>query len=448
MLRSVVPIDLGFKEVVLLNPLVTVDPWELDPQMIFRHLPPNRCGETDVQYMKEVLEDGFGNTKDPASMVARFETAFAKKFDAEFAISHNSGSGTMLSCLLAAGVGPGDEVIVPALTAAATAFVVIQCGAVPVFADIDSETFCINVDDVRRKITELTKAIIPVSIYGLAPDYDTLLKLASQHGLLVIEDNAQCFLGLYKGNVVGTIGKAASFSFQGSKHMTTGGDGGIVITNEAEYARDIRKHSSQGFRTLSGRAGDNTVPRDQRQDWSFERHDRLGYNFRMTAMQAALGLAQLDRLDYLVAARRYIAKRYETVIREEKCHWLHPPVVPEGCTHTYWSYVCKLDEKALGRDWRTFRKDFIARGGDGLYSAWKPVHLEPIFQTMTFFGCRDRAPHFDPRYKGKVKGYHEGDCPILEEMQKYLCQFKTSMQTEDAVERQVEALRKTIRSYS
>lgn len=432
----------------MLNSLATADPGRVDPRTIFKHLPPNRCGETDLRYVKEVLRDGFGNTKDPANMVARFETAFAQKFGAEFAISHNSGSGTMLSCLLAAGIGPGDEVIVPALTAAATAFVVIECGAVPVFADSDPQTFCLDVSDVRRKITELTKAIIPVSIYGLSPDYDALLPLASQYGLTIIEDNAQCFLGTYKGRVVGKIGRAASFSFQGSKHMTTGGDGGIVITDEAEYAGDIRKHSAQGFRTLSGRAGDNTVPRDQRQDWSFERHDRLGYNFRLSAMQAALGLAQLERLEYLVAARRYIAWRYETVIQVEKCNWLCPPVVPQECTHTYWTYVCKLDEKALGRDWRAFRRDFITHGGDGLYSAWRPVHLEPIFQTMAFFGCRARAPHFDPRYKGKVKGYHQGDCPVLEEMQKYLCQFKTSMQTLDAVERQVEALRKTIRFYN
>jgi perosamine synthetase len=423
------------------------DPRKLDAAEVFGHLPPNRCGDLDRRYMKEVLDDGFGNTKDPAKMVARFERAFAEKFDIGFAISHNSGSGTMLSSLLAAGIGPGDEVIVPALTAAATAFVVIECGAVPVFADIDRDTFCLDPEDVRRKITEFTKAIIPVSIYGLAPDYNRLMKLRSQHGLVVIEDNAQCFLAGYQGKVVGTLGQAASFSFQGSKHMTSGGDGGMVITNDSDYARDIRKHSSQGFRTLSGRAGDNTVPRDQRQDWSFERHDRLGYNFRMSAMQAALGLAQLERLEYLVAARRYIAAQYEAVIREEKCRWLHPPVVPEGCTHTYWAYTCKLDEKALGQDWRSFRRTFITHGGDGLYSAWKPVHLEPVFQAMTFFGPRARAPHFDPRYKGQIKKYSQGDCPVFEGMQKYLCQFKTSMQAREVAEQQVEALQKTIRYY-
>jgi perosamine synthetase len=420
----------------------------LDAKEVFSHLPPSRVGELDRRYMNEVLDDGFSNVKDSANMVARLETAFAKKMGVGYAISHNSGSGTMLSALLAAGVGPGDEVLVPALTAAATAFVALQCGAVPVFVDSHPDTFCMDPADLERKVTEFTKSVIPVSIFGLSPDYDPILSLAKKHNLNVIEDNAQCFLGTYKGKLVGTIGHAASFSFQGSKHMTSGGDGGIVVCDDGQYATNIRKASCGGFRTVTGRAGENTIPRDVRQDIDFERHDRLGYNFRMSAMQAALGLAQLERLDYLVAARRYIAAQYEAVIHDEKCEWLIPPVVPEGCTHSYWTYVCKLDEKSLGVSWRKFRKTFLQRGGDGLYSAWIPVHREPIFRTMAFYGARERSPNFDPRYKGNVKSYNEGDCPVLEKMQKYLCLFKTSMQTLDKVNAQVDALRATIRHYA
>ena len=415
---------------------------------IFRHLPPNRCGSLDRQYVEEVLADGFSNTKDSAGIQRRFETAFAEKFQSEFAIAHNSGSGTMLSCLLAAGIGPGDEVIVPALTAAPTAFVVIECGAVPVFADSDAGTFCLDPQDIARKLTEFTRAIIPVSIYGLSPDYDRIMPLARQHNLTVVEDNAQCFLSTYNGKLVGTIGHAASFSFQGSKHMTTGGDGGMVTTSDEEYATNIRKHCCQGFRTLSGRPGSSTVSRDARQDWAFERHDRLGFNFRMSPVQCALGMAQLERLDYLVAARRYIASHYERVLKEEKCEWLISPHVPAGSTHSYWTYVCKLNEKLLGRDWREFRKTFLSHGGDGLYSAWRPVHLEPIFQTMTFYGSKEKSPNYDPRYQGTVKSYQAGDCPVLEQMQPTLCQFKTSMQTLEKAERQVEALQRTIRYFA
>ncbi|HID76287.1 MAG TPA: DegT/DnrJ/EryC1/StrS family aminotransferase [Planctomycetaceae bacterium] len=427
-------------------------PWmelcQLPPRELFGMLPANRVGEQDRRYVGEVLSAGFRNTEDPADIFARFESAFARRFGVRYAILHNSGTGTMQSCLLAAGIGPGDEVIVPPLTAVSTAMVVVQCGAVPVFADIDPHTFNIDPRDVARKITPYTRAVIPVSLYGLAPDYDAIMELARTHGLTVIEDDAQCFLAEYKGKLVGTIGHAASFSFQASKHMTSGGDGGVVVTDDEEYARSIRKRASLGFRTLGAAPGDVFVPRDLRQDHSFERHDVMGYNFRMSAVQAALGLAQLERLDALVAARVYIAKRYEQVIRGERCQWLIPPVVPEGCSHTYWSYVCKLDEGRAGVDWRTFRRIFISHGGDGLYAAWRPVHLEPVFRHLAFYGRPEQAPNFDPRYQGSVKCYQPGDCPVCESLQPRLCQFKTSMQTLEKAESQISALRATIRVLS
>jgi len=420
----------------------------VEAREIFRHLPANRCGEAERRYLNEVLEAGFSNKHEAAGMIGRFEEAFARKFGVRYAISHNSGTGTMLSCLMAAGVGPGDEVIVPTCTMASTAFVAVQCGAVPVFADSDPDTFNIDPADVARKVSEHTKAIIPVSVFGLAPDFDALMALADRHGLTVIEDNAECFLATYRGRLVGTIGHAASFSFQASKHMTSGGDGGMVITDDEPYAREIRKAAVVGYAALDARPGSTMVPREVRQDWRYERHDRLGHNFRMSAPQAALGLGQLERLDYLIAARRYIAAQYEAAIRDESCEWLVPPYLPPECTHSYWCYACKLDEDTLGVDWRAFRKTFIEHGGDGLYGLWTPVHLEPIFQTMAFYGPRERAPNFDPRYRGSVKGYNPGDCPNVEAFRKHLCLFKTGMTTLDKVNAQVDALRATIRYYA
>lgn len=433
-----------------MNPVSAPAPFAVDPRdgaAIFSRLPANRVGDAERRYLEEVLADGFGN-RESARMHERFERAFAARFGVPYAICQNSGSGTMLSCLLAAGVGPGDEVIVPTLTMAATAFVVIQCGAVPVFADSDPRTFTLDVDDVERKITEFTRAIIPVSIYGLPPDFDRLLPLAELYRLTVIEDSAQCFLATHRGRLAGTLGDAASFSFQGSKHMTTGGDGGMVIARDEELARNIRKAAIQGYRTLGAAAGSTMIPRDLRQDWSFERHDRLGYNFRMSAPQSALGLGQLERLDDLVAARCYIASQYEAVIRGEECEWLIPPHVPPERTHSYWCYTCTLREDLLGAGWREFRQTFIRMGGDGLYGMWAPVHLEPIFRSLAFYGSPDRAPHFDPRYRGNVKGYRAGDCPQVERFRETLCQFKTGMTTLAKVEAQVEALQKTIRHYS
>jgi len=430
-----------------ISPLVTIDPGQLDADEIFSHLPPTRVGEADRRYMNELLDAGFGNWES-AGMLSRFESAFAEKFGVTCAISMNSGSGTLLSCLLAAGVGPGDEVIVPVYGMPAAAFATIHAGAVPVLADCDPDTFNIDPADIKRKITPLTKAIVAICYFGLPADFDPIMALACKHNLTVIEDDAQCFLSLYKGKMVGTIGHAASFSFQGSKHMTSAADGGMVITSDEAYGTRIRKTAVHGFRTLTAKPGSTMVPRDERQDFSYQRYDSLGYNFRMSAAQAALGLAQLERLDYLVAARRYIAARHEAVIREEKCQWLIPQVIPEGLTHSYYIYACKLDEKTLGVDWRSFRKTFIEKGADGLYGSCLPTHLEPIFQTMTWHGPVERAPHFDPRYKGNVKGYKVGDWPNVESFYKSLCCFRTSMQTLEKVEKEMKALRAAIRHYS
>jgi len=126
---------------------------------------------------------------------------------------------------------------------------------------------------------------------------------------------------------------------------------------------------------------------------------------------------------------------------------LIPPYVPEDCVHSYWCYACKLDEAMVGVDWRGFRRTYIEKGGDGLYGLWTPVHLEPVFQELSFYGRPERAPNFDPRYKGSVKAYREGDCPNAETYRKHLCLFKTGMQTLDKVNREIDALQATIRHY-
>lgn len=174
-----------------------------------------RFDDTELEFIKEVLASDFISSTS-GNMNQRFEQAFAAKVGAEFAVTFNSGTSTMHACLAAAGVGPGDEVIVPALTVISTASVVLHQNAVPIFADVDPETFNIDPEDVRRKITERTKAIIPVSLYGLPADFDPLMEMAAEHDLVVIEDDAQAHLAQYRGRTVGTIGHMASFSFENS----------------------------------------------------------------------------------------------------------------------------------------------------------------------------------------------------------------------------------------
>src|SRR3989338_5745104 len=182
---------------------------------------PGRISSKAMDYLKEVVDYGFGNSSGPG-MTSRFEKAFAQRHGMPYGIAHCNGTATMHSCLAAAGVKPGDEVIVPPLTAAATAFCVLHQGAIPVFADIDEKTFNIDPKSIEEKITPLTKAIIPVHLYGLMADMDLIMEIARKHHLTVIEDSAECFLATYHGKLCGTIGHAASFSFQASKHLTCG----------------------------------------------------------------------------------------------------------------------------------------------------------------------------------------------------------------------------------
>lgn len=430
----------GILKIMSINMLM-----EIETRKLFDRLPKNRVGEADVRYVYELMEKGFSNS-DKSGIVGRFEEAFARKYGVDYAISFNSGTATMHACLMAAGIGPGDEVIIPALTMASTAFVVLQCYAVPVFADVTPDTLTIDVEDIKRKITPFTKAIIPVSIYGLSPDMDAIMKIAKEYGLVVIEDNAQCYLGYYKDRLVGTIGHAASFSFQGSKHMTTSGEGGMVITNDEAYAAKIRKAGVLGYSAIGARPGSTCIPRDVRQDWEFKRHDGFGYNYRMPSICAALGLGQLERLDDLVAARQAIAALYDDIVAS--CEWLIPQLVPQGYIHSYFAYTCRLDTELVDFDFRAFRSKFIELGGDGLYGAWCPVHLEPVFKNMNFFGNAMRAPNFHELYKGKVRSYQEGDCPVLEKIQPTLFQFKTGYTSWEKALEQAEVLKRTIEAFN
>jgi perosamine synthetase len=189
-----------------------------------------RISKKERAYVSEVLDSQF-RTSAGSLMTQRLEEKFAGLFGVKYAISHVNGTATLHSALAAAGVGPGDEVIVPPLTMASTSFAVIHAGATPVFADIDPYTFNIDPADIQRKITPKTKAIIPVALYGLSPDMDPIMEIAKEHQLTVVEDDAECFFGYYKGRIVGSIGHMASFSFQSSKHMTSG-EGGMLITED------------------------------------------------------------------------------------------------------------------------------------------------------------------------------------------------------------------------
>ncbi len=401
-----------------------------------------RFGSEELAYVKEVLDSGFGSAT-MGGMNARLEAAFAEKFGVKHAITHNSGTSTLHSCLAAAGVGPGDEVIVPSLGVMSTVYVVMQQYAVPVFCDVDPDTFVMDAKDVEKRITPYTKAIIPVALYGVPCDMDPIMELAEKHNLTVIEDNAQCFLGYYKGRLAGTIGHMASFSFEQTKHMTTG-DGGIVITDNDTFALNVRKFHGLGYSLI--KAGDDRIRmhKDVYQNPNFQRHDGFGYNYRLSEFSAAIGLAQLARLDDYVAIRRAISKMYDEAI--EDCDYLIPQVTPSDCVNAYWTYAMKYEgEESLGVSWMDFRKKYIELGGEGFYAAWYICYLEPVFANLE--PDSRWAPWNNGHYKGEIRGYPKGLTPVAESIQPKIMQLKTNYGSLPFAQHMADALRKTIEFY-
>lgn len=386
-----------------------------------------RIGPLEQELVQEVLESQFRSSLG-SKMSRALEERFAEIFNSKYAIAFINGTCTMHAALWAAGVRPGDEVIVPPLTMSSTSFVVLHCGAVPVFADIDARTWTITPDSIRKNITPRTKAIIPVSIYGLAPDLDEIMQIASQHNLFVLEDDAQCFLGYYKQKIVGSIGHVSSFSFQSSKHMTSG-EGGMITTNDRKLAEDIRRFNSLGYAGVGAEKG--KITKQDIQDPNYLRHVSLGYNYRIPELCAAVALGQLERLEELVRARQTAARAFAEVI--EGHDWLVPQHVPSDYIHSYWTYAVRLAGRP-GVGWRDFVGEFRKNGGDGVYGAWQLTYLEPAFRGMKF------GP-------GQTQNLDKGLCPVAEETQPTILQFKTNYWEAEAMDRQAEALRKTIAHF-
>jgi perosamine synthetase len=398
----------------------------------------NRIGEKERQYVLEALNSQFRSSAGSV-MTGRLEALFAKKFGVRYAIAHVNGTATMHSALAAVGIGPGDEVIVPPLTMSSTAFAVLHANAVPVFADIDPETFTIAPSDIRRKVTARTKAIIPVSLYGLSADMDEIMNIARQHNLIVVEDDAECLMGYYKGKIVGSIGHMASFSFQSSKHITSG-EGGMIITDDRELADKVRKFNSLGYAGVS--AGKGKITKEDIQDPEYERHVCLGFNYRMPEICSAVALAQLERMEELVQKRLESAGLYAEAVKG--CNWLIPQMTPPDYKHSYWTYVLKLADD-VSFTWYDFRKKYIEFGGDGFYAAWQLTYLEPVFKNYVFYkqGCPVRCPY----YQGKPQEYGPGLCPAAESVQPRLMQFKTNYLDADVAARKADALSQTIRYF-
>jgi dTDP-4-amino-4,6-dideoxygalactose transaminase len=316
--------------------------------------------EAEIEEVRAVLASGY-LTQGPK--VAEFESLIAARVGTSHAFAVTSATTALHLSLAALGIGPGDEVLVPDFTFPATANVVVQQGAVPVLVDIDLDTFGVNAADLERKVTARTRAIMPVHAFGLSADMGSVMEIAGRHGLAVIED-AACALGAtYRGRPCGSIGTAGCFSFHPRKSITTG-EGGMITTGDDELAAKITLLRSHGGIRDNGR-------------FVFE---AAGFNYRLSDILAAVGVAQVRKLDQLLTARRRVAGWYDRALAGAS--GLRLPVAAEWGEHTYQSYVVLLDA-ALDRDSviEQLRRDGI-ESTLGTYA----LHAQPYFARAWGYG--------------------------------------------------------------
>ena len=290
--------------------------------------------------------------------IPAFEKAFSARCGAKYGISCTSGTTALHLSLATLGLGRGDEVIVPTFTMIATANAVAYTGAKPVLVDAEPKTWNIDIQQIEMKITSRTKAIVPVHTYGHPADMDPLLSLAKRRNLIIIEDAAHAHGAEYKGRKAGSLGHAACFSFYANKIITTG-EGGMITTNDetfAEKARTLRDHAFS----------------KERHFW----HKYRGFNYRMTNLQAAIGLAQTENFDVLVQARIRNAERYDRLLRDIPGLTL-PPRTP-GIKNVFWMYTI-LVEDGFGISRDTLREKLAQRGIE-TRSFFIPIHLQPIYR--------------------------------------------------------------------
>ena len=294
-----------------------------------------------------------------------FEEKFAKWVGAKYAVATNSGTAALHVALLSCGIGPGDEVITTPFTFIATGNAIVYTGATPVFADIDLETYNIDPDTIEDLITDKTKAILPVQLYGQSADMDKIREIAKKHDLLVIEDAAQAHGAMYNDEKVGNMGDMACFSFYPTKNMTTS-EGGMITTNNKELAEKARVFRAHGSNIKY-------------------KHDEIGYNFRSSDIAAAIGLAQLDKIDEFNEKRINNANYLNEGLKNVE--GVITPASPENRKHVYHQYTIRVT-KGNRDDW----VDILTENGIGSGIHYPiPLYNQPIYKELGFTGSAPNA---------------------------------------------------------
>jgi dTDP-4-amino-4,6-dideoxygalactose transaminase len=312
-------------------------------------------GHKEHENIQAVLESGRFLQ---GSFVESFEKKWADVVGVDHAVAVSNGTTAIQLALNAAGLQPGDEVIVPSVTFGSTATAVVHQAGVPVFADIDRELYTLDHTDLERCLSDRTEAIIPVHLYGHPAEMDEIMAFADEHDLTVIEDAAQAHGATYRGDTVGSIGDIGCFSFYATKNITTG-EGGIVTTDNEAIAKQIRLLRSHGM-----------VDRD--------RHAMLGYNYRMSDLNGAIGTAQIDRLAGFNRRRTEISERLFEEL--EAIEWLDSAAIRPYVDHAYFWAPFEIDVEAIGRSGKQVWRELNDRGVETRHRYTTPLYEQPVFQ--------------------------------------------------------------------
>ncbi|MBC8500895.1 MAG: DegT/DnrJ/EryC1/StrS family aminotransferase [Nanoarchaeota archaeon] len=326
----------------------------------------------DIKEVERVLKSGRLSL---GPKINEFERFFAKIIGTKYAVAVNSGTSGLHLCVRSLGIKEGDEVITSPFSFVASANCMLFEKAKPIFADVDEDTFNLNPNLIEDKITSRTKAILPVHVFGQSCDMSKIINIAKKHNLKVIEDACESLNSTYKNKKVGTFGDAAVFAFYPNKQITTG-EGGMIVTNNKKTAEACRSMRNQG--------------RGESMQWLT--HEQLGYNYRITDMQAALGISQLKKIDFLINQRRKVVAMYMNELSE--IPQVKSPVVDKFNTHTWFVFPIQVSEKDRDR----LIEHLLKEGIQSKAYFYPPIHLQPFYK--------------------KSFGYRKGDFPVAEKISK------------------------------
>jgi len=326
--------------------------------------------EEDINAVVEVLRSPYLTT---GPKVAEFEKAVAKKTGAPHAVAVSSGTAALHLAMLAAGIGAGDEVLVPTTSFLASANCILYAGAQPVFVDSVADGFNLDLDDAERKLTKKTRAIIAVDFAGQPLDHDRLRTFAKKHGLLFIEDAAHALGATNQGRPIGSLADMTILSFHPVKLITTG-EGGMILTTEASLAKRLRLLRHHGIDV-------DVQTRDAQHSWMYDMTE-LGFNYRLSDIQCALGISQLKRLEAFIDRRGEIAEIYNQAFQGNPFLNI-PPAGPETDRHAWHLYIVRLrlDRLKISRD-GVFKE--LREEGIGAHVHYRPIHLHPFYQKLGF----------------------------------------------------------------